>query len=227
MSFFAVLAIAIAIVTSVATAQQNQSSGPETIVLFDGKTLAGWKKTEFIEAGEPRVEDGAIALPVGGEMTGITTTRIDLPRKNYELTYEARRTKGEDFFAAATFPVGDSYLTFVNGGWGGSITGLSSIDGMDASQNETGKFVKYQNGKWYRFRIRVTARTVTCWVDDEQVASLNCEDRRLGTRLESRPSQPLGFASWDTAGAVKKIEIRALTAAEIEKADKAAAKPAD
>jgi len=188
--------------------------------LFDGKSLDGWRKTDFLEAGEVKVEEGAIVMAVGGEMTGITSTRKDLPRKDYELSYEARRLRGEDFFAAATFPVVDSYLTLVNGGWGGSITGLSSIDGMDASQNETGRFVKYENQKWYRFRVRVTAKTVRCCVDDKEVAAINHEDRRLGTRLEVRPNQPLGFATWDTAGAVKKIELRTLTPAEIEAAGK-------
>ena len=45
--------------------------------------------------------------------------------------------KGGDFFATLTFPVDDSFCTFVTGGWGGDIVGLSSIDGWDASDNET------------------------------------------------------------------------------------------
>src|SRR6185312_17306792 len=53
--------------------------------LFDGKTLDGWKKTDFSRSGEVKVEDGRIVLAAGEPMTGITTTLKDLPRTNYEL----------------------------------------------------------------------------------------------------------------------------------------------
>ena len=64
------------------------------------ETLDGWKKTAFYGADQVdvRVEDGAILLPVGKSMSGVTTTRDDLPSTNYELTYEAMRTEGEDFW---------------------------------------------------------------------------------------------------------------------------------
>ncbi|MDR3632642.1 MAG: DUF1080 domain-containing protein [Isosphaeraceae bacterium] len=188
---------------------------PAALVLFDGKGLEGWKKTDFANPGDVKVEDGAIVLSTGRAMTGITSTRADLPRKDYELNYEAQRLSGRDFFAAATFPVGDSYLTFVNGGWGGSVTGLSSLDGADASENETSRFVKYEDKTWYKFRVRVTGTTVRCWVDDKEVAAVNYQDRKVGTRIESRSCQPLGFATWDTGGALRKIEVRRLTPAEV------------
>jgi hypothetical protein len=189
---------------------------PERLVLFDGKSLAGWKPTEFARAPTIRVEDGAIVMPTGHTMTGITSTRRDLPRTNYELSYEAMRLDGVDFFAAATFPVGASYLTFVNGGWSGNVTGLSSINGSDASENETSTYYKYKNDTWYRFRVRVGARRIRCWIDDRQVVDLDTADRELGTRLETRASEPLGFATWDTSGALRKIEIRRLTPTEAE-----------
>lgn len=189
---------------------------PKPLALFDGKSLDGWKRTEFAKPGEVKVEDGAIVLATGRAMTGITSTREDLPRTDYELTYEAQRLEGRDFFAAATFPVGKSYLTFINGGWGGSVTGLSSLDGADASENETSQFVKYEDKTWYKFRVRVTATTVRAWVNDKEIAAVNYENRQVGTRIESRSCQPLGFATWDTSGALRKIEIRPLTPAEIK-----------
>src|SRR6267142_6155818 len=49
--------------------------------LFDGKSLTGWKITDFAGHGEVRVKDGQIILETG-IMTGITWTN-DLPRTNY------------------------------------------------------------------------------------------------------------------------------------------------
>ena len=85
--------LAIAMAAGQAQAPKDQPAGgpPAKLVLFDGKTLDGWKKTDFYHAGEVKVEDGRIVLAAGGSMTGITTTRKDLPTTDYELTYEAMR----------------------------------------------------------------------------------------------------------------------------------------
>ncbi|APW60802.1 3-keto-disaccharide hydrolase [Paludisphaera borealis] len=196
---------------------EEPAEKPKAIVLFDGKTLDGWKKTDFYGAKDVdvRVADGAIVLPLGKSMTGVTTTRTDLPKTNYELTYEAMRTEGVDFFGAATFPVGGSFLSFVNGGWGGHVTGLSSLDGADASENETTYSHAYNNKTWYRFRIRVTDQAVRCAIDDKEIIAVDVTNRHLSTRVQVRASQPLGFATWETAGAVRNIQIRPLTAAEV------------
>ena len=192
---------------------------PETLALFDGKSLAGWKATDFYEPGEVVVEDGAILMKQGTKMTGFTSTRTDLPTTNYELSFDAKRVEGADFFAAATFPVGKSFITLVNGGWGGSVTGLSSLDGSDAHENDTGRSFRYMNGKWYHFRVHVTDKTIYAWIDDKLVVRVSHEGRHVSTRIESRRSQPLGFATYETTGAVKAIAVRPLTPGEIETAN--------
>jgi hypothetical protein len=211
---------AVAIVAACVLAVSSGADPAGTRVLFDGKSLDGWKKTDFANAGEVRVEDGTLILKAGQSMTGITTTRKDLPRVNYELSYEAKRLTGNDFFAAATFPINESYLTFVNGGWGGSVTGLSSLDGSDASENDSSRFFKYEDKTWYRFRVRVTGTMIRCAIDGKEVVAINHEGRKLSTRLETRSNQPLGFATWDTGGAIRKIEVRMLTPAEIAATNK-------
>ena len=222
-------AIALAFVASfavtLAVAQAGEDrphSEPRTLVLFDGKSLDHWAKTDLSDAGAVTVEDGSIRMATGGPLTGITSTRKDLPRTNYELSYEAMRLSGNDFFAAATFPVGASYITLVNGGWGGNVTGLSSIDGVDASENETSRYVKYQNKTWYRFRVRVTPDVIRCLIDDKEVVAVNHRDHQVGTRIETRASQPLGFAAWESSAAVRGITVRLLTPAEIEETNKSA-----
>ncbi len=176
-------------------------------------------KCDFYKAGEVKVEDGLIIMSKSVSMSGITSTRQDLPTTNYELSYEAMRLAGGDFFAAATFPVGNSYITLVNGGWGGGVTGLSGRDGMDASENETTRSFRYQDKTWYRFRVRVTDKMIRCLIDDKEIVAVDHRDQRVATRIETRRNQPLGFATWESTGALRHIEIRPLTAAEIAETD--------
>lgn len=207
-----------AVIPTAAAQGSDDATAPAPLVLFDGETLDGWEATDFYKPGEVVVEGGAIVLglsPASGGMTGITSTRTDLPRTDYELSYRAKRVSGRDFFAAATFPVGETYLTLVNGGWGGTVTGLSSIDGADASENLTGTFQEYENGTWYAFKVRVTDASIRCWVDDEGLVTFDPQGHHLGTRLETSFNQPLGFATWETSGAIKDIVIRPLSPEEV------------
>jgi hypothetical protein len=213
--------LATAMAAGQAPASKDQVAGPpKKQVLFDGKTLDGWKKTDFYHAGEVKVEGGRIVMAAGDSMTGITTTRQDLPKTDYELTYEAMRLGGVDFFAAATFPVGKSYITLINGGWGGHVTGLSSLDGMDASENETTRSFNYEDKTWYRFRVRVTGEVIRCWVGDKEVVAVNHKEKHVGTRVETRANEPLGFATWKTGGALRNIEVRPLAPDEIAATNK-------
>jgi hypothetical protein len=179
--------------------------------LFDGKSLDGWKQTEFANAGKARVESGAIYLDPGEPMTGVSRAAGDFPKSDYEMRFEGVRLKGNDFFESVTFPVGDSFATFVTGGWGGDIVGISSIDGWDASDNETRSYFTFENGRWYKFRLQVTADRIRAWIDDQQVVNVGIAGRTISLRPgEINRSAPLGFASYRTAGAVRNIEYRLL-----------------
>jgi hypothetical protein len=52
------------------------------------------------------------------------------------------------------------------------------------------------------------------------MAAVKHQDRRVSTRIETRRSQPLGFATWETTGALRAIAIRPLTPAEIAETDR-------
>jgi hypothetical protein len=105
-------------------------------ILFDGKTLDRWEIIEYEGHGEIYVADSSIIISRGEIITGIRW-KEDFPKTNYEVTLYARRVDGNDFFCGLTFPVKDSFLTLVLGGWGGSLSGLSCIDGADAAHNFT------------------------------------------------------------------------------------------
>jgi len=177
--------------------------------LFDGKTLEGWKVTKFGGEGDVEVKDGTVVLGAGNPMTGITWTG-EYPQMNYEISLEAMRVDGSDFFCGLTFPVGDDPCTMIVGGWGGGVVGLSSIDGSDASENETTRYQEFESGKWHKVRVRVTEKKIEAWLDEKQVADVDTEGRRIGIRLEVELSRPLGICSFATTAALKNIRVREL-----------------
>ena len=181
-----------------------------TPTLFDGKTLTGWQLTDFAGRGAVKVENGEIRLGLG-YMTGITWTNADaLPRMNYEISLDAMRVDGSDFFCGLTFPVGKDPCSFVVGGWGGGTVGLSSIDSEDASQNETTTSMNFANNRWFHLRVRVEPGKIQAWIDEERVVNLDTTGKRIGIRLEMESSVPLGIATWNTAAALKNLQVKKL-----------------
>lgn len=188
---------------------------PGWIKLFDGKTLYGWKETDFLGHNEVLIEDGKILIQFGNDMTGITYTN-EVLRTNYEVYVEAARMDGSDFFCALTFAVGKDPCTLVLGGWGGGLVGLSSIDGADASSNSTTTYKAFKNGTWYKVRLRVTGNLIEAWLDDEKMIDIDTTGHTLSTRIEVEKSKPFGIATWRTTGAIRDIRWRPLPAANAE-----------
>ena len=179
--------------------------------LFDGKTLDNWQRTKFGGEGPVTVEDGQIVLEMGAaDLTGITWTGPALPKTNYELALQARRLDGNDFFAGITFPVGDSFCSLILGGWAGTVVGLSSIDGMDASENATSQSIVFDDRRWYEVRIRVTPTKIQAWLDDRQIIDQDITGKTIDTRGEVEQSKPLGIAAWRTKSALRNIRLRRL-----------------
>jgi hypothetical protein len=176
--------------------------------MFDGKTLKGWKVTEFAGHGDVKAEDGKLTLEMG-YMTGVTWTNA-LPRMNYEVSLEAMRVDGTDFFCGLTFPVAKDPCSLIVGGWGGGVVGLSSLDGEDASSNETTQYMNFQKGKWYHIRLRVVPNRIQAWIDEDKVADVDTAGKRISIRSEVEESVPFGIATWSTAGALRNIQIREL-----------------
>lgn len=182
--------------------------------IFDGQTMTGWESTPFGGEGEVKAEDGKLILEMGQPLTG-ANYKGEIPRTNYEVELDAMRVKGGDFFCGFTFPVKDSYCSFIVGGWAGSVVGLSSIDGQDASENETTRYKTFENNRWYKMRVRVTDKTIQCWIDDDSIVYQNIEGRKISTRIEVDRSQPFGFATYETTAALQNIRIRELSGDEL------------
>jgi hypothetical protein len=181
----------------------------DTSLLFDGKSLEGWEITNFGPQGPVYVSGNEIILGMGDGCTGITWKRA-FPRTLYEVTLDAKRVAGNDFFCGITFPVGKSPCTLIVGGWGGATVGLSSIDGKDASENETTKIISFEKDRWYHIRLIVTDKFIKSWIDTVKVIDFPIGNRKLSIRPEVELSRPFGIASWTTTAAIRNIRLSRL-----------------
>lgn len=194
---------------------QNEKSKSESIknkesiprALFDGKTLDGWEIPNFGTQGDVFVKDSSIILGMGDGCTGITW-KGEFPKIDYEVSLEAKRVEGSDFFCGMTFPVLDEFCTLIVGGWGGTVVGLSSIDGYDASDNATSTMKKFHNNRWYRIRLRVTKESIKAWIDERLLVDFERYDEKLSVRPEVLLSRPFGITSWKTTTAIRKICLK-------------------
>ena len=176
------------------------------IPLFDGKTLGAWKPVVFGGEGDVTVVDGAIRLERGNDLTGVVWTG-KVPGPSFRLQMETRRVDGSDFFCAVTVPVAGSHCSFIVGGWGGTVVGFSSLDGLDASENETSDTVTFIDNRWYRVAVDVTPARIQGLIDDVVVAEASVAGREVDVRIEMMPCRPVGMASWRTVSDIRAITL--------------------
>ena len=179
-------------------------------VLFDGKNLDYWEEIEFGGEGEVTIVEGILNFEDGDPFTGIASTLEDLPKTNFEVSLEARKVEGTDFFCGLTFPVADSHCTLILGGWGGGHCGLSCIDDKDASTNDTNIILKFNKGQWYKIRVRVEPERIGAWLDDKQIIDANIKGKRISLRGDTSLCEPLGIVSFETEAEYRKIELRTI-----------------
>lgn len=167
-----------------------------------------WIVSDFPGTGAVWTQDGAVYIGKGNDMTGIKWTG-PLVKMNYEVTLEAMRAEGDDFFCGLTFPYGEDPCSLIVGGWGGTLVGISSLDYIDASENGTARHRDFENGKWYPIRLRVTPEKIEAWIDEEKLVDVETKGRKIGIRWEMEFSRPFGFATWRTTGAIRNVKFRA------------------
>lgn len=179
------------------------------VPLLEGEALSAWRETEFGGGGEVRLEEARAWFDFGSPLTGMTW-QGPFPRDDYELELEATRLDGNDFFCGLTFPVGDGECTLILGGWGGALTGLSCIDGEDASQNETTSFRHYAQGEPVAVRVRVDREAIRVWLEEEPIINQLRAGHSFSLRPEVQLSSPLGIAAFCTRAEVGNLRYREL-----------------
>jgi len=207
-----VVALACFAVSLLLAATNSRAADTADELLFDGKSLKGWKVTDFAGHGEVSIQDGALQIAMGAGLSGVNYTN-PTPKVNYDVSLKARKIAGGDFFCGLTVPVRDSHCTLIVGGWGGGLVGISSIDGLDASENETMKVFYFETGKWFDIRFRVTAGRLTAWIDNEVVADVEIKDRRVSMRPgEIEVAAPFGISTYATTAQIKEVRLKKLPA---------------
>lgn len=192
--------------TETAVKEVETDLSVDSTLIFNGKTLDGWEITNFGPQGPVYVSGDAIILGMGDGCTGVTWKK-DFPEINYKVSLEAKKVEGNDFFCGMTFPVGESPCTFIVGGWGGTTVGLSSINGADASENETTSLQKFEKDVWYKICLIVKPDTIKAFIDDKVVVDFAIGDKKLSIRPEVELSRPFGITSWTTTAAIRNIRV--------------------
>lgn len=202
------------------TAKEPAKSGDKPaesakeIVLFDGKSLDDWEMVDIGASGAVELEGGLMVINAGDSVSGAVYKKAaSLPMTNYEISLEAKRLEGVDFFCGLTFPVGSpkTCATLVCGGWGGAVTGISSIDGLDASENGTSNFVRYEDNKWYAVKVRVTPANLSVWIDGKHLIDQELEGKKVSVRPGPIESYlPLSFTTFATTAAIRNVKLTVL-----------------
>ncbi len=169
-----------------------------------------WKLAYF-NTGDFAVSDSLFILKASNSLTGIVW-QGEFPKINYEFTCQAMRVNGNDFFAGISFPVKNNFCTWINGGWGGTVVGLSNVDWSPASENLTTTHIEFQNNNWYALKLQVTATQITAWIDKEQVIELKYTNHSLSLHSYMETLNTLSLASWQTTAYFKNIKLVSIPA---------------
>jgi hypothetical protein len=220
MIFFRVLPLLPSLTLAIPVAAPAEDPAVVKVLsLLEENDLGSWKAAPFAFDGDVGVRDGVLTVRQGAYLCGVVWKKEPPARMNYEIELDARYTLGSDFFLGLTVPVGDTYCTWICGGWGGSVVGLSDIDYRSADENETTSDRSFEKNRWYRFKIRVLEGRIQCWIDGEGVVDVNTKGRKINLRPgEIEESVPLGISTYDTAGEYRNIVWRSLAPPAGEKA---------
>lgn len=173
-----------------------------------------WKKAGIENEGSFSILHGELRLEPGQPMTGARFAgweTHDMPRSHYAIEYEAMRVEGDDFFASVTFPVNDTHVSLIVGGWGGAVVGISSIDDMDANENNTRGNGVFENNVWHKVRMEVRDDDLRAWIDSKLFVNVSTKGHTLGLRPgDIEKCVPFGFSSYMTRARIRDVVIRKL-----------------
>jgi len=182
--------------------------------LLSDELESSWQAAGIVEEGRVTIKEGEIRLDAGQPMTGarfVAWQSAKLPRSRYAIEYEAMRVEGNDFFGTVTFPVNDSHVTLIIGGWGGTLVGISSLDDLDASENNTTGNAYFKNNEWHQVRVEVRDDDLRVWIGGKLFVNVSTKGRKLGLRAgDIEKCAPFGFTTYATRARIRDVVVRRL-----------------
>ena len=92
-----------------------------------------------------------------------------------------------------------------------TLTGISSIDFKDASENSTRAEQRFADGVWHRVKIEIRPDDIRAWVNDRLVVNVSIKGRKVGLRAGFIDHcLPFGFATWNTTAKVRAVVVESL-----------------
>lgn len=201
------------------TEWKQQDTGPEAKVTV----VAEMAEKKPVEGRPPlgaEAKQAGVLLLGRGEPFAVVRYEGKRPLlvDQYEISWEAMRVEGNDFFASLTFPVGskEKCATFVTGGWGGWTTGISTLQHQFANENETTGSMSFETGRWYGFVLQVNTGCLRGLIDGKEQFKVGLKGKTIDMHpSEIKKTMPLGFASYSTQGAIRNVRIRPLKVGEL------------
>lgn len=180
------------------------------VYMLDKEAHARWKpEGDFVEGGKPEFEDTVVTLTTGEPFSGAKWLGT-FPKTDYEVRLEAKRTKGEDIMCGLLFPVGKDLLSFVMGGWGNTVIGCSSIDELNASENDTYYNMPLKNNIWYEVKLRITPKKIQAWIGKTQVINFEIDDHKISPYPGLEEYAPFGVFTWDSSSEIRNLRVMRL-----------------
>jgi hypothetical protein len=176
--------------------------------------LAGWTVytgNEFQKPGKVEFRNDTLSISAGDPYGGVSLAS-DFMKDHYEVSLQARRTGGNDIFCGILFPVGKDYCSMVLGGWGNSLSGLSMINGLFASENETAYPESFTNHVWVDVTLRVSPDAIRVFTGTNEIISQEREDRLIEPYPGLEVFEPFGFFTYETDAEIRRVRVRELPA---------------
>lgn len=170
----------------------------------------GWREAEFAGSGPVEISNGVLEIGMGEQLTGVAWKEKLPQTTNYQVEIEAMKLDGSDFFLGLTFPYKDTACSLILGGWGGGVMGISSINGQDASQNETTDYMRFEKNHWYKIVVRVTDASIQAFLDGKRIVNLNTQDKKIGIRFGVDAFLPFGIGTYQTRAQYRNLKWTSL-----------------
>lgn len=158
----------------------------------------------FAPPEDDAAEGLVLKLSAGRPGTGVNY-RGPVPRIDYKIEAQAKRTENEDFFYGLTFPIHSMAASLIIGGWSGGVTGISNLDGNSAVENATTAYRPFENNRWYSIVLEVTRSQIRATIDGKSILQIATDDYQYSVWPQQASMIPLGIATWKTSAEIRSL----------------------